>query len=157
MTLYINTPTPEVDPLLTAGETALWRAVILQAVYDARSNNRKVWDRHNKELCRVWLTGNSTDFEMVCDYAGYNPEYIRAHVKKALDKDDLWRKPVGQGWRTKAHQAALERIRERQLQEAQQTCEEAANKIAASLTEYFNSQPHYNKGAVDAATPTTDE
>lgn len=83
-------------------EPGLWRAVITQALMDASSNSRKSESRRTREDALKWLLSNSSDFEAVCDNAGFDPGYIRRRAKEALARDCSWRLPNGQGWRAQA-------------------------------------------------------
>lgn len=82
------------------GQQAIWRAVITQAIMDARSNSQKSEDRRARAEAREWL--GSDDFYTVCDRAGLEPDYVLEKAIIALDPDFHWRKPAGQGWRVQA-------------------------------------------------------
>ena len=47
----------------------------------------------------MWLTGNSRDFRMVCECAGFDPGYVRRMAKRALSSPRKWRADPGQGKR----------------------------------------------------------
>ncbi len=81
-------------------EPSLWRAVITQALMDAASQSRKSEARRTREDALRWLFSDSSDFEAVCDNAGFDPHYIRRRVKEAMQRNFEWRLPNGQGWRT---------------------------------------------------------
>ena len=70
----------------TRREQALWRAVIMQMFTDAFSNSRKPEALQHKREALIWLRGNSRDFCTVCDYAGYDPDYIRSLTKSVLQE-----------------------------------------------------------------------
>lgn len=82
------------------GEQAVWRAVITQAVMDARSNSHKSEAQRAKLDAVAWF--DSDDFAEVCELAGMEPDYTRWRIQHALDTDMQWRLPAGQGWRTQA-------------------------------------------------------
>lgn len=87
-------------------EPGLWRAVITQALMDAATKSRKSHHRRAREDALGWLLSKTSDFEMVCDNAGFDPDYVRNRAKQAITRGCTWRLPVGQGWRTMArHQA----------------------------------------------------
>ena len=97
-------------------ERSLWCAVLYRAIYDAaepkppppdavlleRADARrvraekkgkktpKVYDGEQlktaRHLARVWLLRNTTDFDLVCDYAGLDPQATRDAVRKMRDK-----------------------------------------------------------------------
>lgn len=83
-------------------EPGLWRAVITQALMDAASRSQKSEARRSREEALRWLLQESSDFEIVCDHAGFDPGYIRRRAKEAIARGCEWRLPVGQGWRTQA-------------------------------------------------------
>lgn len=70
----------------TRHEQALWRAVITQMLTDAFSNSHKAEAQQHKREAMVWLRGNSRDFRTVCDYAGFDPDYIRQHVRHLMKR-----------------------------------------------------------------------
>lgn len=69
---------------LSDNEQLLWCAVINQMRTDALSNSRKAEFRHRRREALAWLTGNSRDFRMVCELAGYEPDYIRERAIREL-------------------------------------------------------------------------
>lgn len=88
-------------------EPCLWRAVITQALMDAASRSRKSELRRTRNDALRWLLDDSSDFELVCDNAGLDPDYVRSRARLALARGFEWRLPVGQGWRTQARRQAL--------------------------------------------------
>lgn len=56
----------------------LWRAVVLQALYDVRLKTRtkKMRSARNKALC--WINIDNEDFIEVCQLAGVDPFFIVA-------------------------------------------------------------------------------
>jgi hypothetical protein len=86
-------------------EPSLWRAVITQALMDAASKSPKQEARRTRETVRDWLLTNTSDFEVVCDHAGFDPGYVRRRAREALGRGCEWRLPSGQGWRTQLRQA----------------------------------------------------
>ncbi len=105
----------------------LWRRVIAQAFLDATypnpTANRKQGGQGSRPAmveqrqARAWLTGNSPDFALVCEFAGLNAEMVRGRAS------DLER----QGWpaqdfpyrgETKRDQLARARDSRRTLSEA---------------------------------------
>lgn len=81
------------------GETALWVAVITQAMMDALSRCKKSESRYQKHEAISWLTSNSKDFIDVCLAAGMNPDYVRLKAKKILASPLPWRAEAGKGKR----------------------------------------------------------
>jgi hypothetical protein len=81
-------------------ESSMWRAVITQALMDAASHSRKSELRRSRNDALEWLLGTSPDFEIVCDNAGLDPDYVRTRARFALARGFVWRLPAGEGWRT---------------------------------------------------------
>ena len=81
------------------GETALWVAVITQAMMDALSKCKKSESQYNRLQATRWLTDNGKDFIDVCLAAGMNPDYVRRKAKQVLASPSPWRAEAGQGMR----------------------------------------------------------
>lgn len=79
------------------GESALWRAVITQALQDAGSKSKKREMIFHRNDATAWLRGMTEDFAVVCLEAGMNPEYVRWKAREALARGCVWRKPKGAG------------------------------------------------------------
>ena len=64
-------------------ERRLWQAVILQAIADACN---EAW-RHELERKQAitWLQGGK-GFIMVCDMAGWSPDYVKEKFQQKMDK-----------------------------------------------------------------------
>ncbi len=98
-------PSPDIfswleGPYDTArGETALWIAVITQAMMDALSRSRHPEHRYHKHAATEWLSGNSKDFILVCVLADMDPDYVRCKAKRALMSPVAWRAAPGEGKR----------------------------------------------------------
>jgi hypothetical protein len=82
-------------------EPGLWRAVITQALMDAASQSRKSEARRYRTDALSWLLSGTSDFEAVCDNAGFDPDYVRSRVRGAVARNFTWRLPAGEGWRTR--------------------------------------------------------
>lgn len=95
------------------GETALWVAVITQAMMDATSRCKKSESRYNKHEATYWLTGNSKDFIDVCLCAGMNPDYVRRKAKNVLSSSFAWRAEAGKGKRYHERKKYREKQREK--------------------------------------------
>ena len=81
------------------GERAVWVGVITQALMDALSKSRTAEALYHKHEAIQWLTGNSHNFIMVCQLAGFEPSNIRRKAKRALVSPKEWRLPAGKGKR----------------------------------------------------------
>ena len=74
------------------GELALWRAVITQALMDARSKVNKREMKIEQSRAVSWLSGMSDDFIQVCMFADLDPEIIREKSRTAITEGRDWRK-----------------------------------------------------------------
>lgn len=77
------------------GYAALWRAVFVQQLMDAKSRSSKSEARYNRTMALAWLLDNEVDFSMVCDFAGLDPDLTRSKVREAQKRGFIWsaRKP----------------------------------------------------------------
>lgn len=73
----------ETDPLVDDIERyhSLWKAVILQAITDSISNNKRTEIQLEKKKATTWLLDFNQDFDAVCEYASYKPAHIRNKAK----------------------------------------------------------------------------
>ena len=73
-------------------DLALWRAVISQAMDDAtgaeqsKKSDTGLLANREKPIARRWLTDNSKDFKLVCDYADVSADQVRAQAKSFADR-----------------------------------------------------------------------
>ncbi|XGA08855.1 MAG: hypothetical protein U0X86_001183 [Wolbachia endosymbiont of Xenopsylla cheopis] len=76
----------ETDPLINDIERyrSLWKAVILQAATDSISNNRRTEIQLEKKKAIEWLFDSNQDFDVVCEYAGYKPAYVRNKARSII-------------------------------------------------------------------------
>lgn len=82
------------DPV--RAETALWRAVITQALMDAGSESRKPEAAQEKRQAIRWLLGNSEDFITVCLNADLDPSHIRSKALAAIERGCVWRQGMAE-------------------------------------------------------------
>tara|TARA_R100000231_G_scaffold20867_1_gene20348 strand:+ start:2599 stop:2913 length:315 start_codon:yes stop_codon:yes gene_type:complete len=68
-------------------ELKLFRAIITQAIEDAMYNGLYKYKIIEKREAIAWLTGNSSDFKMICHYADLNAEYASIKFTKAMKLD----------------------------------------------------------------------
>ncbi|MFN7038178.1 MAG: hypothetical protein ACK4OM_01215 [Alphaproteobacteria bacterium] len=72
---------------LEKGEISLWRAVINQAFCDLRINSdAKAEYKVLRRKAAIWLTSNSKDFQIVCDYANLDPKYVKDKAMAVIEK-----------------------------------------------------------------------
>lgn len=95
----LSGPSPDMTDALPNGETALWRAVVLQAFQDATlglhgASARRKLRRPSAErrahvgTARSWLLGNGADLRRVCALAGLDPEAVRLSASVAIANAD---------------------------------------------------------------------
>lgn len=68
---------------------ALFRAILIQQVVDAKSRRTKQEYDYLRTAANHWLFDNRADFQMVCDLAGWDPDVMREKLMKARDRDFL--------------------------------------------------------------------
>jgi len=68
-------------------ELKLFRAIITQAIDDAMYDGLYKYKIIDKREAIAWLTGNSSDFKMICHYADLNSEYASVKFAKAMKLD----------------------------------------------------------------------
>ena len=68
-------------------ELRLFRAIITQAIEDAMYNGLYKYKIIDKREAIAWLTSNSNDFQMICNYADLNAEYASTKFAKAMKLD----------------------------------------------------------------------
>ena len=93
---FYGTPCRDVNALRTR---SLWRAVILQAVLDAKSKSLRPEYTRARRMALAWF--GTSDFNDVCDLADWDPEHVLDMIRTAQRRNFVWRKPNGQGWRAK--------------------------------------------------------
>lgn len=69
------------------GEVSMWRAVILQAVLDAKSKSRRKKFVEAKEEALKWIFEENDGFREVCLLADFDPDQVRDKIKKAKFRD----------------------------------------------------------------------
>lgn len=57
---------------------SLWRAVIGQQISDAKNTSLKPEKQSLKRQAMDWLFNDESNFRMVCDLAGWEPDYVRS-------------------------------------------------------------------------------
>ena len=72
-------------------EEKLWTAVLARAAEDAciSINNKVKHEGYSKSILRgqavSWFKSKSTDFQLVCELAGRNPEYVYTTMMKRIN------------------------------------------------------------------------
>lgn len=77
-------------------EQGLWKAVLSQAVYEACTDwyQGTPLTATEKGRAKIWLNIFNPDFKQVCEWAGYEPEYIIYKAKQFLQKKDKINKEI---------------------------------------------------------------
>ena len=75
----------------TDPRTALWRAVFAQAIMDAKSKSNKQEYEYIRHTALHWLLEEKSDFSMVCELAGFDPEHMRQRIRTAHTRGFVWR------------------------------------------------------------------
>jgi hypothetical protein len=91
----------------TGPETALWRAVIAQAVSDAtaiwrprkaqsygKPHQMAAETRRARDEARSWLLGNGKDFKRVCHMAGLDPDAVQDSARALSARDWVVARPA---------------------------------------------------------------
>jgi len=82
-TSFIKSSAAYTSDKIDCPEKRLFIAILSQAVHDAFSDHVP---RHEKQVARNFLLGNSRDFKLICEMAGRNPNYVKEKVRKRLQK-----------------------------------------------------------------------
>ena len=81
------------------GETALWRAVVAQALHDAAPRRRpsrplSAERARARDAARRWLLEAGRDFRRVCDLADLDASAVRAEAVEAIRAADERMPPI---------------------------------------------------------------
>ena len=68
-------------------ELKLFRAIVTQAIEDAMYEGLDKYKIIDKREAIAWLSGNSIDFKIICNYADINSEYASMKFAKAMKLD----------------------------------------------------------------------
>lgn len=68
-------------------EERLWKAVLGQVMEDAFSTTTSNKTTHEKTFARDYIKHMHKDFAQVCEWAGFEPEYIKLQVKKKFGRE----------------------------------------------------------------------
>tara|TARA_R100001086_G_scaffold99547_1_gene49729 strand:+ start:86 stop:433 length:348 start_codon:yes stop_codon:yes gene_type:complete len=73
-----------------SSDSVLFTAVLTQAIHDSLyKGSFKYYIQYKIEAIK-WLTGNSRDFKLICNYADIDPEYAYEKFTKAM-KEDIYK------------------------------------------------------------------
>ena len=68
-------------------ELRLFRSIITQAIEDAMYNGLDKYKIIDKREAISWLTSNTNDFKMICNFADINSEYASTKFTKDMKLD----------------------------------------------------------------------
>jgi hypothetical protein len=68
-------------------ERQLWQAVVNQAVIEALLDKPS----QLRQDARDWIFSSPYTFEKACEFAGWNPDYVRAKTRCRIEADKLFR------------------------------------------------------------------
>jgi hypothetical protein len=77
-------------------EKKLWKAVLNQVFQDAFDHSSNKREEGEKKHALDYLKTMHEDYYMVCEYAGFDPNYVHTKVKKKINLDNL--KKLGVIW-----------------------------------------------------------
>ena len=69
-------------------EIRLWRSVLDQALQDFEREVVTEDDAQMRKNAKIWLIGDTQDFEDVCDLAMVNSEKARIAIKNYIEEED---------------------------------------------------------------------
>lgn len=74
-------------------EIVLWRAVLTQAITDARrklaDNTMRPEAEVNKAQATEWIRSNCADFRAVCELADVDPDYMHQQLMAEIGRNEL--------------------------------------------------------------------
>jgi len=74
-------------------EQSLWRAVLSQAIDDAFGPSKAILTPKQRRESLVFLTDyEDVSFTSVCEYAGFNPKFVRDKIEKTINEKNIDRK-----------------------------------------------------------------
>lgn len=78
-------------------EQRLWKAVLCQLLYDALSHfENKNTSKYEKQAAENWFKYKTKNFVDVCNYAGFDADYVHKKVNELLSLKKL--KKLGIIW-----------------------------------------------------------
>lgn len=81
-------------------EQRLWRAVIVQVMYDILSDyDNNYRDKGDESLALAWVQSKHKDFVDVCRNAGFDPDYLYKKIHNLISLKKL--KKIGIVWNYK--------------------------------------------------------
>jgi hypothetical protein len=89
---WVDAEEREYLPQSIQPEVALWRAVLLQVILDAKSNSGKRDALYHKEDAQHWLREERQAFNEICELAYLDPYLTRVKIENAAERDFRWRR-----------------------------------------------------------------
>lgn len=73
----------EIEDIFLAPEEKLWKAVLAQSIQDSLFGDyRTLHSANEKKEAKEWLDLNNENFKQVCEYAGFDYQFIFNLAKK---------------------------------------------------------------------------
>ncbi|MBF8246937.1 MAG: hypothetical protein ISN64_03025 [Rickettsia sp.] len=66
-------------------EIMLYRAIILQAIIDATNTSDAKIPKILEKEAKNWIFNSNEDFDIICENANINPEYVRKISSKTIE------------------------------------------------------------------------
>ncbi len=74
------------ENLSVKSEIALWKAVVLQAAVDLKSQSKKNLAQTFRIKALMWFNMRNEEFVQVCNWAGFDPQYVIDRIKPIKEK-----------------------------------------------------------------------
>ena len=87
MSRFIKSSPVYASDKMDGPEKRLFIAILSQAVHDAFAPHVPPLE---KQAARNFLTGNSSDFQHICEMAGRDHAYVREKIRKKVLRDHGW-------------------------------------------------------------------
>jgi len=76
----------EVEPVKDPVQK-LWRAVLARVLEDAFGKSDSIKVNYEKRFARDYLKTMHKDFSQLCEFAGFNPNYVHLKIRKRFGKE----------------------------------------------------------------------
>ena len=87
MSRFIKSSSVYASDKMDGPEKRLFIAILSQAVHDAFAPHVPPLE---KQAARNFLTGNSSDFQHICEMAGRDHAYVREKIRKKVLRENGW-------------------------------------------------------------------
>ena len=111
-TSFIKSSAVYASDKMDGPEKRLFIAILSQAVHDAFSAHVPPLE---KQAARNFLTGNSSDFQHICEMAGRDHAYVREEIRKKVLRDHGWNVDVAIRISSPRRKKQMKRINKKHL------------------------------------------